>query len=101
MKTKLITEVVEVNYWTCLDSTHKHKTQDVAQACIDHTLRDKHTTNTWTADKYKEVLERWRAGGITKRALGKLYNVTGNRIAEVIKKAERLEEEKTKAWYEW
>lgn len=79
--------------WTCVSTfKHRHKTQQEATECIDkHRYRYKKPQNLWAEEKLTELLDIWRRGRITKKALGKIYGVSGHHIALIIRRAERLE----------
>lgn len=98
----MITELKEYTvtktkkYWTCTNNIHRHTSKRVAEACIarQEKPRKMDAQNKWTKDKLVELLSKWRSGGITKKALGQLYGVSGNHIRLMILKAERLLEGK-------
>jgi DNA-directed RNA polymerase alpha subunit len=96
MKPKLKTELVRVDYWTCGNPDHRHKTEVVAQACIDkREAAEKHTAGArrWTPEAYAEVLKAYR-GGTRKSELARQLGLSKERARQVISKAERLEKAK-------
>lgn len=93
MKPKLKTELVRVEYWDCGNPDHRHKTEDVAQACIEK--REARTAlNTgarkWTNEAYAAVLAEHRAGA-RQVDLAKSLGLSPERVRQVLAKAERLE----------
>lgn len=93
MKPKLKTELVRVDHWTCGNPDHRHKTEAVAQACIDkREAAEKHTAGArrWTPEAYAEALKAYR-GGTRKSELARQLGISQERARQVISKAERLE----------
>jgi DNA-directed RNA polymerase alpha subunit len=96
MKPKLKTEIVRVDYWTCGAPDHRHKTEAVAQACIDK--REKAAEHNagarrWTPEAYAKVLDAYR-GGTRKSEIAKQLGLSKERARQVVAKAERLEKTK-------
>lgn len=89
MKSKRETELVEIIYWTCCVADHRHKTQQVAEACIAKHIKPKEPRRRWTrammADAVDAVLN-----GATYSEVGKSFGISGGRIQGVIRKAIRM-----------
>lgn len=93
MKPKLRAEIVRVEYWDCGDSSHRHKTERVAQGCIDDRARIKAfnaTKTVWTKDLYAAVLAQHR-GGASNAQIARQLSLRQSMIRYAIKRAERLE----------
>lgn len=93
MKPKLKAELVRVEYWDCGNPDHRHKTEDVALACI--AKREARTAlNTgarkWTNEAYAAVLAEHRAGA-RQCDLAKSLDLSRERVRQVLAKAARLE----------
>ena len=93
MKPKLKTELVLVEYWDCGNPDHRHKTEDVALACI--AKREARTAlnagaRKWTNEAYAAVLAEHRAGA-RQCELAKSLGLSPERVREVLAKAARLE----------
>ena len=94
MKTYLKTEEITtvLAFWVCENPLHRHKTENTALACINKAKKLAQSTNVWTPELYKIVLER-RENGETFSAIGKDYNVTTERMRQIILKARRIKRE--------
>jgi len=95
MKPKLKTEIVRIEYWDCGNHDHRHKTEDIAWTCCQK--REKRITigigpRKWTNEAYAVVLSEHR-GGARKCDLARSLRLSPTRVAQVLKKAERLERE--------
>jgi len=93
MKPKLKAELVRVEYWDCGNPDHRHKTEDVALACI--AKREARTAlNTgarkWTNEAYAAVLAEHRAGA-RQCDMAKSLSLSPERVRQVLAKAARLE----------
>lgn len=89
MKSKPMTELIEVSYWSCAEPTHRHKTKAVAEACIAKSNRPKEARRKWTRPMIGEAMEAVLSGASFAAAGGR-YGVSGARIAQVIHKAQRM-----------
>lgn len=84
-----VTEVVTKVYWQCCVATHRHRTQRVAQECIEAYRAPKKQRRKWDkalhASMFKAVLN-----GESYRAVGKKSGLTGQRIAGIVSKMRRV-----------
>lgn len=90
MKTYLKTEeiITVVAFWVCENPLHRHKTEDVAIACINKP-KHKIKPNIWTPEEYDKVIKR-KESGETYTAIGKDYNVCCTQMRQVILKGYRI-----------
>ena len=87
MKAELKNYAVE--YWTCYDKDHHHRTKTIAENCIARQDRIKAIVkNDWSIDRLKELLVL-RDTGITFKEMGKKYNISPARMRQVYYRAYR------------
>ena len=82
-------ELVEVEYWSCHNEKHRHKTQDIAQRCIDKHESTPRKARKWTSEMLLKVLDL-RDDGKSFREIGEAFGVSANRGRQVHWKAERM-----------
>lgn len=82
MQSKRTSELVEVFYWNCAVSEHRHKTQAVAQACIKKTSTPKEARRKWTKSMMADLLDAVLKGDSWKYA-GSQFGVSGGRATHV------------------
>jgi len=75
MKSEQKTELITKNYWTCWNEKHRHKTKEIADACLTQKSREKKITNNWTNEAIDLLLKR-KNEGLTYKEIGQLYNIT-------------------------
>ena len=93
MKPKFKTELVRIEYWDCGNPDHRHKTEDVALACIkkrDRAQAFNADARSWTNEAYAQLLAEHRAGA-RKCDLAKSLQLSRAHVGQLIAKAERLE----------
>jgi hypothetical protein len=83
-------EVIEVEYWDCGCSKHRHLTREVALRCAEKLARATKSGAAWTDNATLAVLAEHR-GGKTMAAIAAERGVSRNRIHQVCKQAERIE----------
>jgi len=88
MESELKTVMVELRYWSCLNPNHRHKTKQIADACIKKE-QEKVKPRRWTDAMYAEVKVK-RDSGMTFKAIGDSIGVTTQRARMICWKAERL-----------
>jgi len=91
MKSELKEYTVIKQYWTCLNNSHRHELESVANKRIAKATKVKAVSNVWDEDKRAALLKEFRDTGVTKKFLADKYKVSGSRIGAVLAKAEREE----------
>ncbi len=89
METKKEIELVEVEYWTCTNPDHRHKTKEVAQRCIDKAIAPKKEPKRWSKAVLFDLLDKKLAG----ENMSKLAREMGMSISSMRRltyKAERI-----------
>ena len=89
-KAELKTKLIPVEYWDCGKRDHRHRTEIVAQSCIEK----QHTPiieKKWTYKACAEVLKEYRRG-IKTLDIAKSLGLTRCRVNQIIRKAERDEQ---------
>ena len=83
-------ELIEVEYWTCHNENHRHKTLAVAEKCIKkHESKPRKKVKRWTHEMLLNVLDM-RDKGVTFREIGEAYQVSANRARQVHWKANMM-----------
>lgn len=81
---------IKVIRWKCNNPSHLHKTEIIAQACINKSLRVLLSTrNSWTKEKIEEV-GKLRDGGMTFRCIGEKFGITGSRVSSIYNRCLRI-----------
>lgn len=82
MKTESRSVTKTYTIWTCLNDKHHHKTQAVAQACINRKLERTtgRSPNVWSVDKQEELIAL-RDSGMTFKAIGMTYGIGGQQAS--------------------
>ena len=96
MKPKLTNELVRVEYWDCGNPDHRHKTEDVALACIAKREKRKALNTSarkWTNDAYLALLAEHRAGA-KQCDLAKRLGLSSQRVGQVLVRAGWLERDR-------
>ncbi len=70
-----------------MDSAHKHQQQASAARCIKKALGRGHSNVRWTAEMLQEIARR-RLAGETCAALGIEFDVSRNRISQLMKRVQ-------------
>ena len=91
LKTKEVTELVEVTRWTCSVAGHSHKTHDVAERCIEKNRNRNHgaAKRRWTESMIADVCADV-VGGMTYTSVGEKYGLQSERIRQVCRKGIRM-----------
>lgn len=97
IKTQSVVEVVEVTRWLCRDPKHQHRSEDVAQRCIDKDIKPKRVQVEWTDAKYLAALERFESSGLTLAAFGRSLGYSGTYASHIIKRARRIRDRAAKS----
>lgn len=97
MKSQLKTEMAPVSYWTCSDPDHRHKSEEIALACIEKAAKSKRTRESgsagrWGTQGYLNIFAEFKAGA-KKSDLARKHGISPARIDQIISKAERISEE--------
>lgn len=78
--------------WTCdkkLNRTfkHRHTKKEDAEDCIKKNFEyyNNQNKNTWNNDNLKKLFDLWEQGNISKKDLGKVFGISGNRIDQILK----------------
>ncbi len=90
MKPEKIT--IEVIRWSCSNPEHRHRTQEVAQRCIDTKSKPKRETNIWTKENLKSILADRRSGMTYKKIGEKWRGISAQQAACVVYRAEHREQ---------
>jgi hypothetical protein len=93
--------VIEVEYWDCGIAKHSHKTEAVAQSCIDKQKQKKTTkkNNSWTKEKRLELV-KLRDSGLTFDEIGYRYGIGRQQARSVYEQTLIRIQYKTKeGWY--
>lgn len=88
-----------VEYWGCANPDHRHRTLKVAMECIAAACKARRAIKRWTDETRAKVLSQRRTG-LTLRELGEEYGLSGNRIRQLVKRAERREREAMRLTYQ-
>lgn len=83
MKSKKLTELVEITYWSCAIPEHRHKTNPVAEACIAKHSTPKRPIRRWTNQERADACESVIYGE-SFTAVGKRFDITGQRLRQVV-----------------
>lgn len=77
--------------WTCdkkLDRTfkHRHSKKEDAENCIkkNYDFYTNQNKNEWNKDNLKKLFDLWENGDISKKELGKVFGISGNRITQIL-----------------
>lgn len=92
-KTKLKTETVKIQYWSCSKPYHRHKTAEVATACIEKYEKgaDYRKANPiWTKEKYADLLKKHREGA-RQCDLARELNLSPTWVMSLLWRAGRIE----------
>ena len=85
-------KIVKVEYWCCNNPFHHHKTEEIANGCIQKSSNKKQDAayflkisqrNDWIVNLYKK--------GAKKADLARQFDLSGTRIHSIIGKFERNE----------
>ena len=91
MKPKRKTVKVEVVYWECNVSEHRHKTYEAALNCMAIRKNTVKGDKKWTELNLKTVLEQ-RRQGMTYREIGDRWGgLSVTRVGQIVRQAERME----------
>lgn len=85
---ELKTEMIAVEYWACNIEGHRHREERTALACIAKDAARKPRTTRWTPATMAEALARWQ-GGESKASIGRSYGIGGQRMSQVLYRADR------------
>lgn len=90
MRTEQVSEMIERRYWKCTVTSHRHRDEWTAQACID---AHEHTkpARRWTLEMYADFVEAVIKGA-TLKEVGEKFGVGAVRAAHVLIKANRIME---------
>ncbi|HQH64219.1 MAG TPA: hypothetical protein PLE55_11290 [Clostridiales bacterium] len=88
MKAHKVSEIVERFYWKCSVASHRHKTYEVAQECIDDHEYIK-SARRWNCNMYADVVEAI-INGKTLQEVGDMFGVGSCRARQVFFKATRM-----------
>lgn len=88
-KTKRMTKMVKVTYWSCPWPEHTHQVANAAQNCIEKMKRMEtaKVRLVWSRENMALVLEKFRAGA-KKAEIARAVGVSSARIAQIIARAE-------------
>ena len=88
-KKKKEIELVEVEYWTCKNPNHRHRTQCVAQKCIDKDGQPKRQHKRWSKAELYDMLNK-KLAGENMSALARSMGMSSSNIKRLVDKAERI-----------
>ena len=82
-------EIVTLEYWDCNNPYHHHKTEEIANSCIQKSGKKRTAAyflkiserNDWIMDSYMK--------GATKAELARQFDLSATRIHSIISKIER------------
>lgn len=89
METKKEIELVEVEYWTCKDSKHRHRTKEVAQRCIDKACMPKKEPKRWSKAELYELLDK-KLAGENMAQLARDMGMSNSNLRRLTDKAQRI-----------
>lgn len=96
METKKEIELVEVEYWTCNDNKHRHRTKEVAERCIYKSCAKKKEHKRWSKAELYELLDK-KLAGENMAQLSRDMCMSNSNMTRLTNKAHRirLREERT------
>lgn len=90
MKTTKDMELIEVEFWTCKNPSHRHRTEAVAQNCIDKEERiGKNPPKRWSRAELSSILER-KENGTRISEIAREIGCSRSNVDRLIRKAERI-----------
>ncbi len=92
METKKELELVEVEYWTCNNTDHRHKTKDVAQRCIDKASTPKKAPKRWSKAALFSLLDK-KLAGENMAKLAREMGMTSTNMHRLTYKADRIRQQ--------
>ena len=94
MEPTRVEETIVKVYYACYKKNHRHMTEDVARRCIYHTEAGQAymaKKQTWPPERVAEVREMY-GRGMSFRAIGKHFGLSGTRICQIYCKARLTDE---------
>ena len=100
MKAARKTELVEAVYWDCGNSEHRHKSERVAQNCIDREAKKGPPAKRWSREELIDI-ESQNNNCDNSAALARKLRMSATNLSRLVRRAERIKryEERTgKVW---
>lgn len=84
-------KTITVEYWSCLNKDHEHKTEETAQACIDKEIKFNEDLKSGyqVGDRIKNRNERM-FNAIKMRSAGKSYKEIGDNLNVSVERARQI-----------
>lgn len=82
-------ELIESEYWSCCNDEHRHRTQSVAQKCIDKSNAPRKIIKRWSKDELFAFLDR-KESGESMVSIAREQGFSVSNVVSLIDKAERI-----------